>query len=49
MTNFKNLHDIYKAFSNEAACYEYLESAWLGGKITCPYCETESPYKLKGG
>ena len=48
MNNFKNLTDIYKAFPNEEACYQYLESTWWGGNITCPYCESTKPYRLRG-
>jgi len=49
MTAFSSLHDLYKAFPNDLACYSYLENLRWNGSVVCPHCNSGNSYKLKNG
>lgn len=46
-TQFKNLIELQKYFSNENICWDYLEQLRWNGKIICPFCKSEKHYKFK--
>ena len=44
---FKNLIELQKYFSNEDACWDYLESLRWNGETACPHCGSVKYYKFK--
>lgn len=45
-TNFKNLIELQKHFSNENICWEYLEKLRWNDQISCPFCQSNRYYKF---
>jgi transposase-like protein len=46
-TNFKNLIELQKYFSNEETCWNHLEQLRWKGKVVCPFCKGEKHYHFK--
>ncbi len=46
-TNFNNLIELQKFFSDENICWNYLEKLRWNEKIVCPFCGSEKYYKFK--
>jgi transposase-like protein len=46
-TQFTNLYDLQRYFTNETICREYLERFRWNGNPVCPFCNSDRPYKLK--
>lgn len=46
-TQFKNLIELQKYFSDENTCWDYLEQFRWNGKVVCPFCKSEKHYKFK--
>src|ERR1700743_817827 len=45
----KNLPDLMKKFSDEAACRDFLVQQRWNGVPECPYCGCRESYKIEGG
>ncbi len=45
----KNIKDLMKKFSDEAACREFLVQSRWNGEPICPYCGHRKSYKIEGG
>ena len=48
-TQFTNLYDLREYFSDEKVCRNYLEQFRWSGRVVCPFCQSEKPYKLGDG
>lgn len=46
---FNNLVEFMDFLKDEATCLKYLEDWMWGGKMRCPYCGYEDPYRFKDG
>ncbi|MDP4216294.1 MAG: IS1595 family transposase [Bacteroidota bacterium] len=45
----KDIKDLMKKFSDEAACREYLVQQRWNGEPICPYCGHRKSYRIEGG
>lgn len=46
---FRNLSEVYKYYSDEAKCREYLAFSRWGDKPICPYCNHDKVYNIENG
>jgi transposase-like protein len=46
-TQFKNLIECTKHFSDENVCWDYLETFRWGGVVICPFCKSRKLYKFQ--
>lgn len=48
-SQFKTLPQLFDYFKDDTTCLAYWEQVRWGGKVTCPHCGAEKPYKTNRG